>query len=191
MDSVSNFLGRKSDSFTNIMSKKEEAYLPISMKPKPKFRFRALLSHCLYRRVVIWSLLAVALLTFTFFNPRLAQHSRNVLDLVQLGKGDLPETHLEVEKLSDSVVLQKQEGQGEDKAKQVSEDVKPGSDGESTKDDSTNSEEGTESDEIKAKSEENGKAMAETTKKPKKKPHPNGPHWLDYDQYVLSDTLEF
>ncbi|KAI0151039.1 hypothetical protein BJ166DRAFT_469545 [Pestalotiopsis sp. NC0098] len=70
------------------MGRKGELFLPISNKPQPKLRVRTLLGHCLYRRVVIWTILMIVVLSFTFYNR--SYHSRNVLDLVQMGSIDKP-----------------------------------------------------------------------------------------------------
>ncbi|KAK7917220.1 hypothetical protein PG985_010828 [Apiospora marii] len=108
MDKVSSFL-RKSSSFGSMISAKNEIYLPVNTKPQSKkFRLRQILGHCLYRRVVIWTLVLILLLSLTLFNPRLTTKTRqDVLDLVQLGKGQLKETHVEK---GDEIVLQTQDG---------------------------------------------------------------------------------
>lgn len=98
MNPVASFIRRKSDSISSIMSLKDEAYLPSSTKPKSKFRVRALLGHCLYRRVVVWGLVVVVLFSITLFNPQITHRSRKVLDLVQLGKaGKLDSTHFQTQ----------------------------------------------------------------------------------------------
>ncbi|KAI0144137.1 hypothetical protein F4776DRAFT_675683 [Hypoxylon sp. NC0597] len=63
------------------MARKSETYLPVSTKPQSKFRVKALLGHCLYRRVVIWTVVVIILLSVTLFNPRLTTRSRDVFDL--------------------------------------------------------------------------------------------------------------
>ncbi|KAI0842539.1 hypothetical protein F5Y06DRAFT_306082 [Hypoxylon sp. FL0890] len=82
MDGLSKFVSRKSGQYPSLMGRKSEAYLPVSTKPKPKFRVKALLGHCLYRRVVIWTVVIIVLLSITLFNPRLTTSSRDVFDLV-------------------------------------------------------------------------------------------------------------
>jgi hypothetical protein len=80
------------------MSLKDETFLPTTTKPQPKFRVRALLGHCLYRRVVVWGLVVIVVLSVTLFQPQLTHRSRKVLDLVQLGKGSkLDTTHLQTQ----------------------------------------------------------------------------------------------
>ncbi|KAK0635784.1 hypothetical protein B0T17DRAFT_624651 [Bombardia bombarda] len=58
------FLRRsKSDSFSSTLSTKDARYfLPPPVHQKPKIRVRALLGHCLYRRVIIWSVAGLFLL---------------------------------------------------------------------------------------------------------------------------------
>ncbi|KAH8671357.1 hypothetical protein BX600DRAFT_510036 [Xylariales sp. PMI_506] len=85
MERVSHFL-RKSEPFSSALLKKQEVYLPISSKKKPAFRVKALLGHCLYRRVVIWTLVVIFLLSITVFHPDLTRRTGNVLDIVQIGK---------------------------------------------------------------------------------------------------------
>lgn len=66
---------------------KQEPQLPISIKPRAKIRVKALLGHCLYRRVILWSLLAIACMSLFLFDPRMTARSKEVLDLVSLRKG--------------------------------------------------------------------------------------------------------
>lgn len=70
------------------MARKGDVSLPTHANPKPrtKFQVRALLGHCLYRRVVIWVVMIFVLLTIILFDPRLTTQSRNVLDIVHGSK---------------------------------------------------------------------------------------------------------
>ncbi|KAI0179294.1 hypothetical protein GGR52DRAFT_535605 [Hypoxylon sp. FL1284] len=87
MDDVSTYTSRKSGSFPGLMARKSELCLPVTAQSKPKFRVKAILGHCLYRRVVIWTLVILVLFSLTLFNPRLTARSRDVLDLVHTSKG--------------------------------------------------------------------------------------------------------
>ncbi|KAK0720791.1 hypothetical protein B0H67DRAFT_600181 [Lasiosphaeris hirsuta] len=67
MEQASFLTRSKSDSsFSSILSNRDEKYflLPLPFQ-QPKIRVRALLGHCLYRRVVIWSLTIVFVLCLT------------------------------------------------------------------------------------------------------------------------------
>ncbi|KAI1270484.1 hypothetical protein F5Y18DRAFT_434851 [Xylariaceae sp. FL1019] len=97
-------MSRKSVTFSTTMTPKSDIDLPTHTrtKPKSKFYIRALLGHCHYRRVLIWTLLVVVLVAGSFFRPALSAQSRNVLDLVHGGKVLLkgpPKTveHLEIQ----------------------------------------------------------------------------------------------
>lgn len=184
MEKVSNFILRKSDSFPTIMREKE-IFLPMSTKPQSKLRVRALLGHCLYRRVVVWGLVAVALLSITLFNPQLTHRSKNVLDLVQIVKADVPAIKVPSNLEETVAALVKQSGQGNDEepAKQSKNDneeqipVKESSDSSKDKSGEKSALETTEDKPRKDKSGEKS-----SKKKHKQKPKPNGPHWLDYKQ---------
>ncbi|KAH6655420.1 hypothetical protein BKA67DRAFT_236379 [Truncatella angustata] len=174
MEKVSSFISRRSDSFPSMMSGKQDIYLPISTKPQPKLRVRALLGHCLYRRVVIWTLVAIALLAITLFHPGLTHNTHNVLDLVQLGKSDISKPNYPT-KLDETVAsLVKQSGQGEEaESPKQSKDDK----GESSSKEATTKELAEESPKEKIETEKS----KESKKKQKQKQRPKGPHWLDYD----------
>ncbi|GAW17072.1 hypothetical protein ANO14919_065220 [Xylariales sp. No.14919] len=88
MDKISGFMSRKSGPFPNVMARKSEVLLPIhtDTKPRAKFQVRALLGHCLYRRVVIWIGMIFMLLILVLFDPHLTTKSRNVLDIVHGSK---------------------------------------------------------------------------------------------------------
>jgi hypothetical protein len=79
---------RKSGSFPSFMTRKTEMYLPTTNKPQSSFRMKSLLGHCLYRRVVIWTVVVIVLLSITMLNPQINTRTHDVLDLVKLGKGD-------------------------------------------------------------------------------------------------------
>ncbi|KAK5628645.1 hypothetical protein RRF57_004360 [Xylaria bambusicola] len=87
MDKISDYM-RKSGSFSSTMGRRGDVSLPmhIDAKPRTTFQLRALLGHCLYRRVVIWIVLIVVLLTSLIFKPRWTTQSRNVLDIAHGNK---------------------------------------------------------------------------------------------------------
>ncbi|KAI1154628.1 hypothetical protein F4825DRAFT_163783 [Nemania diffusa] len=89
IDKISGFVIRKSGSFSTAIARKSDACLPThtNTKPRPKFQVKALLGHCLYRRVVIWTISIFALLAVVLFDPRLTTQSRNVLHIVHGSKG--------------------------------------------------------------------------------------------------------
>ena len=107
MDKISEFMLRQSGSFSSTMTRRGDVALPMHTDPKPrtKIQFRALLGHCLYRRVVIWIVLLVVFLTSIIFKPRLTTQSRNVLDIVHGNKVLLGEPLT----TSENVVLQNQD----------------------------------------------------------------------------------
>lgn len=114
MERVSHFILEKSDSVSSYMSGKSEIALPVSTKPQARFRVRAVLGHCLYRRVVIWTIVVIFLLSVTLFNPRIGTRPRDVLDLVHLGQGTSSDASLRKQP-SDQTSLQKQDGDNENK----------------------------------------------------------------------------
>ncbi|KAI1105342.1 hypothetical protein F4804DRAFT_350861 [Jackrogersella minutella] len=119
MDRISTYVSRKSGSFPSLMARKSEVYLPVTTKPQPKFRVKALLGHCLYRRVVIWTVVIIVLLSITLFNPRLTARSRDVFDLVHGSKSGTKETP----HVPENIGLQKQDGD-EDRIQDVAEETK-------------------------------------------------------------------
>ncbi|KAI0134078.1 hypothetical protein BJ170DRAFT_183727 [Xylariales sp. AK1849] len=155
MDNVKTILRKSSNSISSVMSQKEDILLPMSTKPAPKLRVRTVLGHCLYRRVVIWTLVVIALLSITLFNPRITHNTRNVLDLVQLGKSEIHGT-----KAADDARFQKQDGQdsGEKQPNQSPDGQRM---------------ESSPQDVFEQKQQKVHKA-------PKKKPKQSGPHWLNY-----------
>ncbi|KAJ8124153.1 hypothetical protein ONZ43_g54 [Nemania bipapillata] len=90
IDKISGLMIRKSSSFPLTISRKSDVGLPTytNTKPRPKFQVKALLGHCLYRRVVIWTLSIFALLAIILFDPHLTTRSRTVLHIVH-GHGGL------------------------------------------------------------------------------------------------------
>jgi hypothetical protein len=153
MEKVSSFILRKSDSLPSLLPRKEEDFLPTSTKPQPRFRVRQLLGHCLYRRVVIWTLVVIVLLSITLFNPRITHTPQNVLDLVQLGKGQIDESKaVKLESDAQFRTQGNQEAQSIQKLDGPKKEAVP-------KKDATKSK-----------------------KKPKPKHNGDGPHWLDYEQ---------
>lgn len=136
------------------MARKSEIYLPVSTKPQPKFRVKALLGHCLYRRVVIWTVVIIILLSFTLFNPRITARSRDVFDLVH---GSKTETK-SIPQLHDNIGLQKQDGK-EDRIQDLVEEEKA-------------------ENELKEQEEKEGEREKEKGKEDSSK----GPHWLKYKQ---------
>ncbi|KAI0009928.1 hypothetical protein F4779DRAFT_335176 [Xylariaceae sp. FL0662B] len=117
MERISNLMSRKSG------FSKSEIMLPITTKPQSKFRVTALLGHCLYRRVVIWTIVIIALLSVTLFNPRLTARSRDVLDLVHGTKSEVKTAPA----VPDDVGLQKPVGTEEEPVKIIEgQDQRPG-----------------------------------------------------------------
>ncbi|KAI1778135.1 hypothetical protein F4818DRAFT_287546 [Hypoxylon cercidicola] len=151
MDQISNYMSRKSGSFPGLMARKSELCLPVSTKPKPKFRVKALLGHCLYRRVVIWTFVIIVLLSVTLFNPRLTARSRDVLDLVHGSKGVTDET--QALKIAG---VQKQDGDEEDRLQDMTEEKQ---------------QEDQEKDQEMLEEEDEEEETTENV---------NGPHWLRY-----------
>ncbi|KAI0184357.1 hypothetical protein EV127DRAFT_474418 [Xylaria flabelliformis] len=94
MDKIPGFMARRPGSFSAAMARKSDPYLPthINTKPRARFQVRALLGHCLYRRVVVWTIFFLVLLTVALFDPRFTAQSRNVLDMVHGSKGLVKET---------------------------------------------------------------------------------------------------
>ncbi|KAI1177181.1 hypothetical protein F4777DRAFT_596793 [Nemania sp. FL0916] len=87
MEKISSFVTRHSGSLST-MALKNDTYLPThtDTKPRPKFQVKALLGHCLYRRVAIWTVVIFALLATVIIDPHLNTQSRNVLHMVHGGK---------------------------------------------------------------------------------------------------------
>lgn len=63
--------------------------LPLPVQSSPKAAVRALLSHCFYRRVIIWAITATVLLCLMLFSGGVHTHHGRILDhLVDFGQGD-------------------------------------------------------------------------------------------------------
>ncbi|KAI1133438.1 hypothetical protein F5Y10DRAFT_87984 [Nemania abortiva] len=111
IEKMSGFVIRKSSAFSTAITRQSDVCLPThtNTKPRPKFQVKALLGHCLYRRVVIWTLSIFALLTIVLFDPRLTTQSRNVLRVVHGNKGRLHEPPVTTQNIifqnQDSVVV--------------------------------------------------------------------------------------
>ncbi|KAI0479597.1 hypothetical protein F4859DRAFT_529773 [Xylaria cf. heliscus] len=101
MDKISDFMTRRSGSFSAAMARKNDLYLPThtNTKPRTKFQVRALLGHCLYRRVVVWTVFFLVLLTVAVFDPRFTAQSRNVLDIVHGGRDTVKEISSSLENI--------------------------------------------------------------------------------------------
>jgi hypothetical protein len=88
MERVSCLPRSKSDSISSVASKSEKDLLPLPVSQQPKIRVRALLGHCLYRRVIIWSLTVLLLLCLTLFTSGVKTGRGRILDLVDWRKGE-------------------------------------------------------------------------------------------------------
>ncbi len=90
MEPASSLTSSKSDSFSRILSTRDEKYvlLPPPVHQKPKIRVRALLGHCLYRRVIIWTLGVVCLLWLAFTTSGVRLRNGRVLDFVEFMQGE-------------------------------------------------------------------------------------------------------
>lgn len=77
------------DSSPTTMARKGDVYLPMytDTRPRTKFKVKALLGHCLYRRVVIWAIIVFAFLALLLVDSHIPTSSRNVLDIVHGSKG--------------------------------------------------------------------------------------------------------
>lgn len=118
---------------------------------------KALLGHCLYRRVVIWTVVLIVLLSITLFNPKLTARSHDVFDLVHGSRSRVNDAAPTPENLS----LQKQDDEERPPDLAVQE---------TKQDEEEPKQEGEEEEqsEEKDKESEDGKA--------------SGPHWLRYKQ---------
>ncbi|KAI0108355.1 hypothetical protein F4814DRAFT_54747 [Daldinia grandis] len=158
MGKVSDYVSRKSGSFPNFMARKSEAYLPISAKPQSKFRVKALLGNCLYRRVVIWTFLVIALLSYTLFSPGLAGRPRDVLDLVHGTRNGVDEAP----QVTDSIALHSQDSQDDVYIQEPVEAEKEPV------------------EEIQEQEEEKEEEKPEDEKEEETDENENSPHWLRY-----------
>ncbi|KAI0015999.1 hypothetical protein F4780DRAFT_716783 [Xylariomycetidae sp. FL0641] len=85
MAGISHLFSRKPGAFTNRWHGHSDACLPLSSTKSSsvsRFQFKALLGNCLYRRVIIWTLVISFLTAITMFNPRLTVTSKEVLEYV-------------------------------------------------------------------------------------------------------------
>ncbi|KAK4453758.1 hypothetical protein QBC34DRAFT_318669 [Podospora aff. communis PSN243] len=80
---------KKSASFSSSSSIGDEKYglLPLANHRKPKIRVRTLLGHCLYRRVIIWTVAALFLLGLTASTTGIHLRHGRVLDFVDFRQG--------------------------------------------------------------------------------------------------------
>ncbi|KAL2162611.1 hypothetical protein VTH06DRAFT_6447 [Thermothelomyces fergusii] len=74
------FIPRSSSSLTGLLSDREKSLLPHPVHQKP--RIRALLGHCLYRRVILWTSAGLALLLLTLSSGKPGIRRERLLDLV-------------------------------------------------------------------------------------------------------------
>lgn len=82
MDRISRLVKRRASWPMTIAG--QDSHLPTSRTPRSKIRMKTLLSHCFYRRVVVWTFIFLICLSLSFLNPRWNTKSREVLDLVKL-----------------------------------------------------------------------------------------------------------
>lgn len=75
-----------SKSLSSILADDEKPLLPFPVHQKPKFRVRALLGHCLYRRVILWSIAVFFLLCLTLSSGGARQRRNSLLEMVNLGQ---------------------------------------------------------------------------------------------------------
>ncbi|KAK3359124.1 hypothetical protein B0T25DRAFT_87300 [Lasiosphaeria hispida] len=101
-------------SFSTILSTRDEKYLllPLAAHQQPKIRVRALLGHCLYRRVILWTLTIVLVLCLTLSTS--GGHTRHgrLRDLVDFtGGGQNKQTNGKEKELATFVVASGNEAQ--------------------------------------------------------------------------------
>lgn len=71
-------------------SKHDGTLLPLPVQSSPRFAMRALLSHCFYRRVIIWVVTVTAVMCLMLFSGGVPTNQGRILDhLVDFGKSDL------------------------------------------------------------------------------------------------------
>ncbi|KAK3377861.1 hypothetical protein B0H63DRAFT_227807 [Podospora didyma] len=86
MDRASFLPRSKSSSFSSTRSSKDEKYwLPLPVHQQPKLRVRTLLGHCLYRRVILWSVAVLFILCLTLSTSGVHLHHSRILDYVDFG----------------------------------------------------------------------------------------------------------
>ena len=69
-----------------FFSPKDVSFLPSPIQQPSKIRVRTLLGHCLYRRVIIWTVAVLFLLFLALFSGAHGGRER-ILELVEFGKG--------------------------------------------------------------------------------------------------------
>jgi hypothetical protein len=170
-----------------MVARKGGAYLPthVNADPKSKIQVTALLGHCLYRRVVICSIVVILLLVGILYQPGLTEQSRNVLHLVHGSKGVIAE----VTNIVEPIPLQIQESVGNDLPKQedtheIKVDIEVDVAKEDAKDDIPNMEDTIKEDTAKEDATKEDIAKEEVVKDDtsRQEEKPNGPKWLDYKQ---------
>lgn len=77
------FVSRSSSSLSSILSVDEKPLLPHPAHHKSKFRIRALLGHCLYRRVILWCVAVLVLLCFAFSASRPGLRRQRLIELAE------------------------------------------------------------------------------------------------------------
>lgn len=89
MERASFFTRTRSSSLSSSSSISDEKYvlLPLAKHQKPKIRVRTLLGHCLYRRVIIWTVAALFILGLTLSTTGVHLRHGRVLDLVDFRQG--------------------------------------------------------------------------------------------------------
>ncbi|KAI1814165.1 hypothetical protein GGS20DRAFT_598390 [Poronia punctata] len=107
MQRISSFMPRKTVPLTITGAPKHDSCLPMYNNTQKKYSvpMKALLGHCLYRRVAIWTVLALILTAVFFLHTGWPAQSRSVLSLVQGGMATLQEAPV----LNGAMVLPNQE----------------------------------------------------------------------------------
>ncbi len=80
------FLSRSSSSLSSFLSREEKFLLPRPAAKTRGFRFRALLGHCFYRRIILWAIGAGSLLCILLTSTRSGPQSQRILDLVKFNQ---------------------------------------------------------------------------------------------------------
>ncbi|KAI1331798.1 hypothetical protein F5Y16DRAFT_395087 [Xylariaceae sp. FL0255] len=109
MNRIRNLIARRRRSLPNITNHKGDLQLPTNSNPKSRSRFHvtAILGSCLYRRVILYTISLILVISFFYF-PQ-TTHPTNVLNFVHGGK-DLKGTL----KATEAFALQNQEALYED-----------------------------------------------------------------------------
>ena len=84
------FLTRsKSNSFSSVLSAGDEknSLLALPAYQQPKLRVRALLGHCLYRRVILWTLTILFVVCLTVSTRGVRLRHDTILDFVDFRQG--------------------------------------------------------------------------------------------------------